>query len=195
MKTRNEDATFVSNYYRNDFFPKFFENLKTYTPNYLLQNPDTTVSTWQGQQKLSDYIRINLTLAIRNKLYGGGASLLQDSIYNELNQIVGSNFWTVPGSFDEETGTISLFNPDTGDYKRVSIHNQNLKFISPVDNKPHTLLEDYVYGSGVASAKKGAKLQLGGNINALAQRTDTDADRNLAFSQLFVKPTQQPTQQ
>lgn len=195
MKTRNEDATFVSNYYRNDFFPKFFENLKTYTPDYLLQNPDVTVSTWQGQQKLSDYIRINLTLAIRNKLYGGGASLLQDSIYNELNQIVGSNFWTVPGSFDEETGTISLFNPDTGDYKRVSIHNQNLKFISPVDNKPHTLLEDYVYGSGVASAKKGAKLQLGGNINALAQRTDTDADRNLAFSQLFVKPTQQPTQQ
>jgi len=60
-----------------------------------------------------------------------------------------------------------LFDPNTGDYKRVSINNRALKFISPVDKKEHTLLEDYLYGKQVSFAKNGAKLQLGGNINSL----------------------------
>lgn len=190
MKARNEDSKFVSSYYRNQFFPKFFENLKTYTPEYLKQNPNMTVSTWQGNQKLQDYIRTNLTLAIRNKLYGGEAhSLLSDQVYNELNQIIGTNFWTVPGSFNEETGTILLFNPDSGDYKRVSINNEKLKFESPVDKKPHALLQDYLYGKGVTSAKKGAKLQLGGNINALLQNQLTEDQRDQAFADRMTSYT------
>jgi hypothetical protein len=147
MKKMHEDPAKLYDYYKTEFFPAFFEKLKIYTPEYINDNPNETVSTWLGPTTpLAQYIRENLTLAIRNKLYGSDKNMLPDYIRKDLNQIVGTNFWTVPGSFDENTGTILAFNPDTGEYKRLSIYNQNLKFVSPVDNKPHTFLEDYVYG-------------------------------------------------
>jgi hypothetical protein len=146
MSARNESLNGTAEYYRKEFYPKFFENLKTYTPEYLKQNGNNVVKTWRGNETLNDYVKTNLTLAIRNKLYGQ-SSLLSDDVSNELNQIVGTDFWTVPKSFDENTGTVLLFNPNTGVYKRVSILDRNLKFISTADGKAHSLIEDYVYGT------------------------------------------------
>ena len=193
MTARRESAEYLGSYYRDSFFPKFFNNLKTYTPEFLQQNPNSTVETWEGNQKVSDYVRINLTIAIRNKLYGDG-TLLSKKVNDELNQIVGTNFWTVPDSFDENSGTVLLFNPDTGEYRRVSITNENLMFNSPADNSSHSLLRDYLFGKGVRQAKHGAKLQLGGNINGLVQESLNNDQKNLAFASRFTAPVQNNTQ-
>ena len=185
MRDRNEKENDVATYYRTEFFPKFFENLKTYTPEYLTNNGNATVQTWEGKQKISDYVRKNLTLAIRNKLYNKG-SLLTEDISNDLNQIVGTNFWIVPKSLDEDTGTVLLFNPDTGAYKRVSINNRNLKFIPKFGGQPVNLLQAYLLYKGILSAKKGAKLQLGGAVNALDKTQGlTDDEKNAEFASLF----------
>jgi hypothetical protein len=112
-----------------------------------------------------------------------------------LNNIVGTNLWTVPGSFDEKTGTVALFDVVTGDYKRVSIKNNNLKIIpkGAKNNEAVSLLQDYALTKlGVPSSKKGGKLQLGGTINNLAGASISDEEKRKAFEQMFLA-TPEPT--
>jgi len=49
MTHRRESGEYVGSYYRDQFFPKFFNNLKTYTPEFLEQNPNSTIKTWEGE--------------------------------------------------------------------------------------------------------------------------------------------------
>lgn len=189
MNARNENAEYLQRYYSTEFYPKFFQNLKVITPEYLSTHQNEVIGTWQGDQKLDDYVSLNLTLAIRNKLYNQ-SSLLPTEISNELNQIVGTNYWTVPGSFDEKTGTISLFDVNTGDYKRVSINNPNLKI--SIQGHTYTLMQDYLTSKGVKLAKYGAKLQLGGTLNGMVQ-SGVQEDKVAALSSLFAKPAETTT--
>lgn len=197
------DAKTIGAYYRNNFFPKFFSYLNDskFSPEYLANHIDQPIQTWQGNIALHNYINQNLTLAIRNKLYNH-SSLLPDAIDKDLNQ-VSEGFWTVPGSFNEKTGTEYLFNPDSGEYKRVYIKSSNHQ----------NLLQDYLIGKGfnpyqkqeeTQSAKNGAKLQYGGNIAALQNPVQpiTDQQKDQLFMQSGVhnpiikpKPTAESIQQ
>lgn len=137
---RTLNSSTVGAYYRNDFFPKFFSYLndEKFSPEYVSQHKDERVQTWEkGGTPLHKYLNQNLTLAIRNK-ERGGSSLLSSEISDQLNPI-GDGYWTVPGSFNEEKGTMYLFNPDSGDYKKVSLRNPKYK----------NLLQSYLANRGL----------------------------------------------
>ena len=53
---------------------------------------------------------------------------------NELNPVLGldgkpTGFWTIPESFNETTGTEFIYNPDTGEYKRISLSDPKYKYL------------------------------------------------------------------
>lgn len=130
-------------YYSTKFFPAFFQNFKKeqFFPEYV-NNHNNPISTWKGQQGIWQYIADNLTLAIRNRLYGN--SILLGQYANELNPVLGldgkpTGFWTVPESFNETTGTEFIYNPDTGEYKRISLSDPKYKY----------LMQSYLLGKGI----------------------------------------------
>lgn len=130
-------------YYSTKFFPAFFQNFKKeqFFPEYV-NNHNNPISTWKGQQGIWQYIADNLTLAIRNRLYGNSTLLGQYA--NELNPVLGldgkpTGFWTVPESFNETTGTEFIYNPDTGEYKRISLSDPKYKY----------LMQSYLLGKGI----------------------------------------------
>lgn len=130
-------------YYSTKFFPAFFQKFKNeqFFPEYV-NNHNNPVSTWRGQQGTWQYIADNLTLAIRNKIYGNGTLL--GKYANELNPVLGldgkpTGFWTIPESFNETTGTEFIYNPDTGEYKRISLSDPKYKY----------LMQSYLLGKGI----------------------------------------------
>ena len=130
-------------YYSTKFFPVFFQKFKNeqFFPEYV-NNHNNPISTWRGQQGTWQYIADNLTLAIRNKIYGNGTLL--GKYANELNPVLGldgkpTGFWTVPESFNETTGTEFIYNPDTGEYKRISLADPKYKY----------LMQSYLLGKGI----------------------------------------------
>ena len=130
-------------YYSTKFFPAFFQKFKNeqFFPEYV-NNHNNPISTWRGQQGTWQYIADNLTLAIRNKIYGNGTLL--GKYANELNPVLGldgkpTGFWTVPESFNETTGTEFIYNPDTGEYKRISLADPKYKY----------LMQSYLLGKGI----------------------------------------------
>ena len=130
-------------YYSTKFFPTFFENFKKeqFFPEYV-NNHNNPISTWRGQQGIWQYIADNLTLAIRNRMYGNGTLL--GKYANELNPVLGldgkpTGFWTVPESFNETTGTEFIYNPDTGEYKRISLSDPKYKY----------LMQSYLLSKGI----------------------------------------------
>lgn len=164
----NTDANSMVNYYSTNFFPKFFKQFKTetFSPRYLASHANELVNTWQGRENKLQYIAQNLTLAIRNKLYSKGSLL--GSYVTQLNQVLDNTgnptgFWTIPESFNEDTGTEYIYNPDTGEFKSISIRNPKYSY----------LMKDYLIGNGVnlsqqtTSQKNGGKIekhQYGGNL-------------------------------
>lgn len=130
-------------YYSTKFFPAFFQNFKKeqFFPEYV-NNHNNPISTWKGQQEIWQYIADNLTLAIRNRMYGNGTLL--GKYANELNPVLGldgkpTGFWTIPESFNETTGTEFIYNPDTGEYKRISLSDPKYKY----------LMQSYLLGKGI----------------------------------------------
>lgn len=130
-------------YYSTKFFPQFFQNFKKeqFFPEYV-NNHNNPVNTWRGQQGTWQYIADNLTLAIRNRMYGNGSLLGQYA--NQLNPVLGADgkptgFWTIPESFNETTGTEFIYNPDTGEYKRISLSDPKYKY----------LMQSYLLGKGI----------------------------------------------
>lgn len=130
-------------YYSTKFFPTFFQKFKNeqFFPEYV-NNHNNPISTWRGQQGIWQYIADNLTLAIRNKMYGNGTLL--GKYANELNPVLGldgkpTGFWTIPESFNETTGTELVYNPDTGEYKRISLADPKYKY----------LMQSYLLGKGI----------------------------------------------
>ena len=130
-------------YYSTKFFPAFFQKFKNeqFFPEYV-NNHNNSISTWRGQQGTWQYIADNLTLAIRNKIYGNG--ILLGKYANELNPVLGldgkpTGFWTIPESFNETTGTEFIYNPDTGEYKRISLADPKYKY----------LMQSYLLGKGI----------------------------------------------
>lgn len=130
-------------YYSTKFFPAFFQKFKNeqFFPEYI-NNHNNPISTWRGQQGIWQYIADNLTLAIRNRMYGNGTLL--GKYANELNPVLGldgkpTGFWTVPESFNETTGTEFIYNPDTGEYKRISLADPKYKY----------LMQSYLLGKGI----------------------------------------------
>lgn len=130
-------------YYSTKFFPAFFQKFKNeqFFPEYV-NNHNNPISTWKGQQGIWQYIADNLTLAIRNRMYGNG--ILLGKYANELNPVLGldgkpTGFWTIPESFNETTGTEFIYNPDTGEYKRISLSDPKYKY----------LMQSYLLGKGI----------------------------------------------
>lgn len=130
-------------YYSTKFFPAFFQKFKNeqFFPEYV-NNHNNPISTWKGQQGIWQYIADNLTLAIRNRMYGNGTLL--GKYANELNPVLGldgkpTGFWTIPESFNETTGTEFIYNPDTGEYKRISLSDPKYKY----------LMQSYLLGKGI----------------------------------------------
>lgn len=130
-------------YYSTKFFPQFFQNFKKeqFFPEYV-NNHNNPINTWRGQQGTWQYIADNLTLAIRNRMYGNGTLLGQYA--NQLNPVLGvdgkpTGFWTIPESFNETTGTEFIYNPDTGEYKRISLADPKYKY----------LMQSYLLGKGI----------------------------------------------
>lgn len=130
-------------YYSTKFFPDFFKKFKDeqFSPEYI-NNHNNPVGTWRGQQGTWQYIADNLTLAIRNRMYGNGTLLGQYA--NELNPVLGldgkpTGFWTIPESFNETNGTELVYNPDTGEYKRISLADPKYKY----------LMQSYLLGKGI----------------------------------------------
>ena len=130
-------------YYSTKFFPAFFQKFKNeqFFPEYV-NNHNNPINTWRGQQGTWQYIADNLTLAIRNKIYGNGTLL--GKYANELNPVLGldgkpTGFWTIPESFNETTGTELVYNPDTGEYKRISLADPKYKY----------LMQSYLLGKGI----------------------------------------------
>ena len=130
-------------YYSTKFFPAFFQKFKNeqFFPEYV-NNHNNPISTWKGQQRIWQYIADNLTLAIRNRMYGNG--ILLGKYANELNPVLGldgkpTGFWTIPESFNETTGTEFIYNPDTGEYKRISLADPKYKY----------LMQSYLLGKGI----------------------------------------------
>lgn len=130
-------------YYSTKFFPEFFKKFKDgqFSPEYI-NNHNSPIGTWRGQQGVWQYIADNLTLAIRNKMYGNGTLLGQYA--DQLNPVLGldgkpTGFWTIPESFNETNGTELVYNPDTGEYKRISL----------ADPKYRYLMQSYLLGKGI----------------------------------------------
>ena len=130
-------------YYSTKFFPEFFKKFKDeqFSPEYI-NNHNNPISTWRGQQGIWQYIADNLTLAIRNRMYGNGTLLGQYA--DQLNPVLGldgkpTGFWTIPESFNETNGTELVYNPDTGEYKRISL----------ADPKYRYLMQSYLLGKGI----------------------------------------------
>ena len=130
-------------YYSTRFFPEFFKKFKDeqFSPEYI-NNHNNPVGTWRGQQGTWQYIADNLTLAIRNRMYGNGTLLGQYA--NQLNPVLGldgkpTGFWTIPESFNETNGTELVYNPDTGEYKRISLADPKYKY----------LMQSYLLGKGI----------------------------------------------
>ena len=130
-------------YYSTKFFPVFFQNFKKeqFFPEYV-NNHNNPINTWKGQQGIWQYIADNLTLAIRNRMYGNGTLLGQYA--DQLNPVLGldgkpTGFWTIPESFNETTGTEFIYNPDTGEYKRISLSDPKYKY----------LMQSYLLGKGI----------------------------------------------
>lgn len=130
-------------YYSTKFFPDFFKKFKDeqFSPEYI-NNHNNPINTWRGQQGTWQYIADNLTLAIRNRMYGNGTLLGQYS--NQLNPVLGvdgkpTGFWTIPESFNEANGTELVYNPDTGEYKRISLADPKYKY----------LMQSYLLGKGI----------------------------------------------
>ena len=137
------DTNAQQTYYSTKFFPAFFQNFKKeqFFPEYV-NNHNNPINTWKGQQGIWQYIADNLTLAIRNRMYGNGTLL--GKYANELNPVLGldgkpTGFWTVPESFNETTGTEFIYNPDTGEYKRISLSDPKYKY----------LMQSYLLGKGI----------------------------------------------
>ena len=137
------DINAQQTYYSTKFFPAFFQNFKKeqFFPEYV-NNHNNPINTWKGQQGIWQYIADNLTLAIRNRIYGNGTLL--GKYANELNPVLGldgkpTGFWTVPESFNETTGTEFIYNPDTGEYKRISLSDPKYKY----------LMQSYLLGKGI----------------------------------------------
>ena len=186
------NSSTVGAYYRNDFFPKFFSYLndEKFSPEYVSQHKDERVQTWEkGGTPLYKYLNQNLTLAIRNK-ERGGSSLLNNEISDQLNPI-GDGYWTVPGSFNEEKGTMYLFNPDSGDYKKVSLKNPKYKNLllsywanrglNP-QNEPQSVIDwdaPYYYGGTATQQESDARKdeilkQLIGDVQPTATKITDD---------------------
>lgn len=130
-------------YYSTKFFPEFFKKFKDeqFSPEYI-NSHNNPIGTWRGQQGIWQYIADNLTLAIRNRIYGNGTLLGQYA--NQLNPVLGldgkpTGFWTIPESFNETNGTELVYNPDTGEYKRISL----------ADPKYRYLMQSYLLGKGI----------------------------------------------
>ena len=137
------DTNAQQTYYSTKFFPAFFQNFKKeqFFPEYV-NNHNNPINTWKGQQGIWQYIADNLTLAIRNRMYGNGTLL--GKYANELNPVLGldgkpTGFWTIPESFNETTGTEFIYNPDTGEYKRISLSDPKYKY----------LMQSYLLGKGI----------------------------------------------
>ena len=137
------DTNAQQTYYSTKFFPAFFQKFKNeqFFPEYV-NNHNNPISTWKGQQGIWQYIADNLTLAIRNRMYGNGTLL--GKYANELNPVLGldgkpTGFWTIPESFNETTGTEFIYNPDTGEYKRISLADPKYKY----------LMQSYLLGKGI----------------------------------------------
>ena len=130
-------------YYSTKFFPEFFKKFKDeqFSPEYI-NNHNNPISTWRGQQRIWQYIADNLTLAIRNRIYGNSTLLGQYA--DQLNPVLGldgkpTGFWTIPESFNEANGTEFIYNPDTGEYKRISLSDPKYKY----------LMQSYLLGKGI----------------------------------------------
>lgn len=169
------DSNAMQKYYANTFFPNFFKLFSNpkFSPEYL-NNHNDLINTWNGQQHVWQYIADNLQLAIRNKRFQNG--ILLGNYAKQLNQIINpdgslSPFWTVPGSFNEQQGTLFIFNPETAEFKRISLLNPKYKYN----------MQDYLKGKGIdlstqqdnstqetaSEYKNGGKIdkyQYGGNI-------------------------------
>lgn len=151
-------------YYSTKFFPEFFKKFKDeqFSPEYI-NNHNNPIGTWRGQQGIWQYIADNLTLAIRNRMYGNGTLLGQYA--DQLNPVLGldgkpTGFWTIPESFNETNGTELVYNPDTGEYKRISL----------ADPKYRYLMQSYLLGKGInlqQSQDQSQAYKEGGKIDKL----------------------------
>lgn len=151
-------------YYSTKFFPEFFQKFKDerFSPEYI-NNHNNPIGTWKGQQGVWQYIADNLTLAIRNRMYGNGTLLGQYA--DQLNPVLGldgkpTGFWTIPESFNETNGTELVYNPDTGEYKRISL----------ADPKYRYLMQSYLLGKGInlqQSQDQSQAYKEGGKIDKL----------------------------
>lgn len=151
-------------YYSTKFFPAFFKKFKDeqFSPEYI-NNHNNPIGTWRGQQGIWQYIADNLTLAIRNRMYGNGTLLGQYA--DQLNPVLGldgkpTGFWTIPESFNETNGTELVYNPDTGEYKRISL----------ADPKYRYLMQSYLLGKGInlqQSQDQSQAYKEGGKIDKL----------------------------
>lgn len=151
-------------YYSTKFFPEFFKKFKDeqFSPEYI-NNHNNPIGTWRGQQGIWQYIADNLTLAIRNRMYGNGTLLGQYA--DQLNPVLGldgkpTGFWTIPESFNEANGTELVYNPDTGEYKRISL----------TDPKYRYLMQSYLLSKGInlqQSQDQSQAYKEGGKIDKL----------------------------
>ena len=151
-------------YYSTKFFPEFFKKFKDeqFSPEYI-NNHNNPIGTWRGQQGTWQYIADNLTLAIRNRMYGNGTLLGQYA--DQLNPVLGldgkpTGFWTIPESFNKANGTELVYNPDTGEYKRISL----------ADPKYRYLMQSYLLSKGInlqQSQDQSQAYKEGGKIDKL----------------------------
>ena len=169
------DSNAMQKYYANTFFPNFFKLFSNpkFSPEYL-NNHNDLINTWNGQQHVWQYIADNLQLAIRNKRFQNG--VLLGNYSKQLNQIINpdgslSPFWTVPGSFNEQQGTLFIFNPETAEFKRISLldpkykynmqdylRNKGIDLSTQQDNSTQETASEYKNGGKID------KYQYGGNI-------------------------------
>ena len=169
------DSNAMQKYYANTFFPNFFKLFSNpkFSPEYL-NNHNDLINTWNGQQHVWQYIADNLQLAIRNKRFQNG--VLLGNYAKQLNQIINpdgslSPFWTVPGSFNESQGTLFIFNPETAEFKRISLldpkykynmqdylRNKGIDLSTQQDNSTQETTSEYKNGGKID------KYQYGGNI-------------------------------
>lgn len=200
----------MASYYRNTFFPQFFQRIRTeFSPEYVSSNINKLQHTWNGDIPLYKYLSGNLNLAIANKLYDN-SSLLGD-YGRQLNNLINrdgtpTGWWTIPGTFDEKTGNIYIYNRQTGEYKRVNIRDTNLgtnqggQFVS--------LMADYLAGKGALnqnssqqtqSEKNGGRIerhQYGGNLTPTQVATTSAIDNfRLPTAQEIAQQKQQKQQQ
>ena len=178
FKKNGKSGVEYTQYYRYQFYPNFLKQLSTkYTPEYVSQHPDEPIKVSYGTIPLKQYISNNL------KLMYDHPNLLNVNDA-KMRNMTSDDRMIIPESFNDQDGTIAVYNPNNNQYSRISIKSDKSMLSSYLIN----------HGFGTQSEKNGGvlKFQYGGTSDIQTYLSDDELAKDFdTYGQTPAKNTVQ----